>query len=116
MQISKSTISAYEKTYLQGYDKKYPSIELVILPNSNITYAKYAAKDSRSYKVDFSKIKQQLGFETKWSLEKAIKEIYDLLKSKNFNEEDFKDKKYFRVVYIKWLIENNKIDNNLFFK
>jgi SAM-dependent methyltransferase len=29
MQISNSTISAYEKTYLQGYDKKYPSIELV---------------------------------------------------------------------------------------
>ena len=87
-----------------------------VVPNSNITYAKYAAKDSRSYKVDFSKIKQQLGFETKWSLEKAIKEIYDLLKSKNFNEEDFKDKKYFRVAYIKWLIENNKIDNNLFFK
>ncbi len=87
-----------------------------IIPNSNITYAKDANKDSRSYKVDFSKIKQQLGFETKWSLEKAIKEIYDLLKSKKFSEEDFKDKKYFRVAYIKWLIENNKIDNNLFFK
>lgn len=29
MEISKSAISAYEKTYLQGYDKKYPSIELV---------------------------------------------------------------------------------------
>lgn len=29
MQISKSTISAYEKTYLEGYDKNYPSIELV---------------------------------------------------------------------------------------
>ena len=29
MQISKLTISAYEKTYLEGYDKNYPSIELV---------------------------------------------------------------------------------------
>tara|TARA_B110000003_G_C16624664_1_gene524449 strand:+ start:1399 stop:2076 length:678 start_codon:yes stop_codon:yes gene_type:complete len=29
MQISKSTITAYEKTYKEGYDKKYPSIELV---------------------------------------------------------------------------------------
>ena len=29
MQISKSTILAYEKTYLEGYDKNYPSIELV---------------------------------------------------------------------------------------
>jgi len=87
-----------------------------IIPNSKITYAKDANKDSRSYRVDFSKIKQQLGYKTKWSLEKAIKDIHNLLKTKNFNEEDFKDKKYYRVAYIKWLIENNKIDNNLFFK
>ena len=85
-----------------------------IVPNSSITYAEDANKDSRSYKVDFSKIKQSLGYETKWSLDKAIKEIYDLLKIKKFTEEDFKDKKYYRVGYIKWLIENKKIDNNLF--
>ena len=85
-----------------------------IVPNSSITYAENANKDLRSYKVDFSKIKQVLGYETKWSLDKAIKEIYDLLKIKKFTEEDFKDKKYYRVAYIKWLIENKKIDNNLF--
>jgi nucleoside-diphosphate-sugar epimerase len=85
-----------------------------IIPNSSITYAENANKDLRSYKVDFSKIKQSLGYETKWSLDKAIKEIYDLLKIKKFTEEDFKDKKYYRVAYIKWLIENKKIDNNLF--
>ena len=84
--------------------------------NSKNTYAKDANKDSRSYRVDFSKIKQQLGYKTKWSLNKAIKEIYDLLKIKKFNEEDFKDIKYYRVAYIKWLIENGKIDHNLFFK
>ncbi len=87
-----------------------------IVPNSTITYAKDANKDSRSYKVDFSKIKQTLGYKTKWSLDKAIKEIYDLLKTKKFTEEDFKDKKYYRVAYIKWLIESGKIDNNLFIK
>ena len=31
-----------------------------IVPNSNITYAKEANKDSRSYKVDFTKIKQSV--------------------------------------------------------
>ena len=87
-----------------------------IVPNSTITYAKDANKDSRSYKVDFSKIKQTLGYKTKWSLDKAIKEIYDLLKTKKFTEENFKDKKYYRVAYIKWLIESGKIDNNLFIK
>ncbi len=87
-----------------------------IIPNSSITYTKDANKDSRSYRVDFSKIKQHLGYETKWSLDKAIKGIYDLLKTKKFTEEDFKDKKYYRVAYIKWLIESGKIDNNLFIK
>lgn len=87
-----------------------------IIPDSKITYAKDANKDARSYKVDFTKIKQQLGYTTKWNLENGIKEIYKVLKSKNFSEEDFKDKKYYRVTYIKWMIEQNKIDQNLFFK
>ena len=87
-----------------------------IIPNSSITYAEDANKDSRSYRVDFTKIKQYLGYETKWNLDKAITEIYNLLKIKKFTEEDFKNKKYYRVAYIKWLIENNKLDNNLFFK
>ena len=87
-----------------------------IVPNSKIEYSKNANKDSRSYKVDFSKIKQQLGFKTKWNLEKAIKEIYDLLKFKEFTEEDFKNEKYFRVAYIKSLIEKGEINNNLFFQ
>jgi len=86
-----------------------------IIPNSKITYAKNVNKDSRSYRVDFSKIKQQLGYKTKWDLEKAINEIYKLLNIKKFSEENFKDKNYYRVAYINWLIENNKIDNNLFF-
>jgi nucleoside-diphosphate-sugar epimerase len=87
-----------------------------IIPNSSITYTEDASKDSRSYKVDFTKIKQHLGYETKWTLDKAITEIYNILKVKKFTETDFKDKKYYRVAYIKWLIENNKLNDNLFFK
>lgn len=87
-----------------------------IVPNSKITYAKDVSKDNRSYKVSFEKIKQRLGYKTKWTLENGIKEIYKILKSKNFSEDDFRDKKYHRVTYIKWLLEQNKIDHNLFFK
>lgn len=87
-----------------------------IVPNSTITYAEDANKDARSYKVDFSKINQELGYTTKWSLDKAIKEIYDCLNKKKFTKEEFKDKKYHRVAYIKWLIECGKIDKDLFFK
>ena len=87
-----------------------------IIPDSKITYAKDANKDARSYKVDFTKITEYLDYKTKWTLENGIKDIYKILKSKKFSEEDFRDKKYYRVAYIKWLLEQNKIDQNLFFK
>ena len=85
-----------------------------IIPDSKITYGENANKDTRSYRVDFSKIKTKLGFKTKWTLEKGIENIYENLKQRNFTENDFADKKFYRVKYIKWLIENNKLDSNLF--
>ena len=87
-----------------------------IIPDSKITYAINASKDARSYRVDFTKINQHLGYKTKWNLENGIEDIHKVLKSKNFREEDFKNKKYYRVTYMKDLIDQKKIDQNLFFK
>jgi nucleoside-diphosphate-sugar epimerase len=85
-----------------------------IVPNSKITYGDNASKDERSYRVNFNKIKTQLGFKTTWTLEKGIENIYKNLKERNFSEKEFNDKKYYRLKYIKWLIENHKLDTNLF--
>jgi len=85
-----------------------------IVPNSKITYGDNASKDERSYRVNFNKIKTQLGFKTTWTLEKGIENIYKNLKERNFSEKEFNDKKYYRLKYIKWLIENQKLDTNLF--
>ncbi|MGI0011631.1 MAG: NAD-dependent epimerase/dehydratase family protein [Nitrosopumilaceae archaeon] len=87
-----------------------------IVPNSKIEYAKGASKDSRSYRVDFSKIKNQTGYKTKWKLKDGIKEIYETFKRKAFTENEFKDKAYYRVSYIKWLIDRGILDKNLYFK
>lgn len=84
-----------------------------IVPDSKIEYAKEASKDSRSYRVDFDKIKNQIGYRTKWKLKDGIKEIYNVIKKKAFTEKEFRDKMYYRVAYIKWLIEQGALDNNL---
>ena len=84
--------------------------------SAKITYAENASKDARSYKVDFTKIKDQLGYKTKWTIEKGIENIYHFLQNKNFTEEDFKNREYYRVAHIKYLLEQNKLDSNLFFK
>ena len=85
------------------------------IPDSEIEFVNKSNKDSRSYKVDFTKINNTLGFKTKWSLEKGIKQLYDFFKKEKLIENDFHDKKFYRLKQLKWLIENNRLDNNLKF-
>ena len=87
-----------------------------IIPNSKIEYAKGASKDLRSYRVNFDKIKNQIGYKTKWRLKDGIKEIYEVIKKKGFTEKDFRDRKFYRVAYIKWLMEQRILVDNLSFK
>lgn len=84
-----------------------------IVPNSKIEFSKNADKDSRSYKVNFDKITNQVGFKTKWNLKDGVKQIYEAFKMKNFAKDDFNSRNYYRIEYIRWLIEQKKIDNNL---
>ena len=84
-----------------------------IIPGSKIEFVNKSNKDSRSYKVDFTKINNTLGFKTKWNLEKGIKQLYDFFKKEKLVENDFHDRKFNRLKQLKWLIENGFLDENL---
>lgn len=84
-----------------------------IIPNSTIEYSTTASKDSRSYRVNFDKITDNIGFKTKWNLDDAIKQIYHTMNEKNLLESDLNDKKFHRVKYLKYLIEQKKLNANL---
>ena len=84
-----------------------------IIPGSEIEFVNKSNKDSRSYKVDFTKINNTLGFKTKWNLEKGIKQLYDFFKKEKLIENDFHDKKFYRLKQLKWLIANGFLDENL---
>ena len=49
-------------------------------------------------------------------LKDGIKEIYEVIKKKGFTEKDFRDRKFYRVAYIKWLMEQRILVDNLSFK
>jgi nucleoside-diphosphate-sugar epimerase len=83
-----------------------------IIPKSKIMFAEDASKDNRSYKVNFDKI-EKLGFRTKWTLEDGIKHIYETMINNNFSENDFNADSYFRVKYLKRLLDKNILDSNL---
>ncbi len=86
------------------------------IPETEIEFAENANKDTRSYKVNFDKIHEKIGYKTKWNLKEGINHIYQQIKNKNFVESDFKDIRYYRVAYIKSLIEKGLLDTNLRFK
>jgi nucleoside-diphosphate-sugar epimerase len=85
-----------------------------LVPNSTVEILNKSESDERSYRVDFSKIKRALpDFKPSWDLKKGIKEIYQAYKEFGLKKEDLSSEKYFRVRWIKYLIERKKLDDNL---
>lgn len=86
------------------------------IPDTQIEILGKNVKDKRSYKVDFSKIKNELGFECDWNVAKGIQELYDSFKSTNFTENDLKNPKYITLDWMKKLMQEGKIDDQLRWK
>jgi len=87
-----------------------------IVPNSRIECVENSGSDLVSYKVDFSKIKNKIGFKTDWNLKDGINEIYSHLKKKGFTVNDFKNKIFYRSSFLRLLIKDGVIDKNLKFR
>lgn len=69
-----------------NYTKKMIIDEIVgFTPNAKITYQKHGT-DPRNYRVDFSKIRETLGFEAEYTIYDGIKEIINGLENKLFDD------------------------------
>lgn len=88
-----------------------------VVPDCKIEILNNLGSDERSYRVDFSKIKNTLEhFKPVWNLKKGINEIYQAYKNFNLTMEDFESPKYFRIRWINHLIKNNKLDTDIRWK
>ncbi len=81
-----------------------------IVPNSTIKFANGASADSRCYRVDCSKIKNLLGFETKWDLSSGIKELFEAFQQTKLTPSEFEGRKYKRIDHLKVLLKDGIID------
>jgi len=93
--------------------KEIAEIVESIVPNSKITFGENVSKDSRSYKVNFDKIENELDFKPKRKLDEGIREMYKKFIEISMDEKQFLDKKFYRLKYLKWLIEEKLVDENL---
>ncbi|MBW8000492.1 MAG: NAD(P)-dependent oxidoreductase [Planctomycetes bacterium] len=98
-----------------NYQVKDVAIEIEkIVPDSHSEILNKTGVDERTYRVDFSKIKEVLpGFKPAWNLRKGIGDIYQTYKDFGLTKDDLDSDKYFRVRWLKYLIENKKIDENI---
>jgi nucleoside-diphosphate-sugar epimerase len=71
--------------------------------------------DSRSYKVDFSKIKTELpGFKPQYDLKSGIEQLSEYYQMYNMNTEKFEGRYFTRLKQLNYLISQNKINSNLY--
>lgn len=85
-----------------------------IVPDCKAEIQNKMGSDERTYRVDFTKIKTRLPeFRPKWDVRKGIEEIYNAYKKFDLTVQDFESAKYFRLRWIRHLLENKMLDNNL---
>lgn len=87
-----------------------------VVPGSSLVFAGEHGKDSRTYRVSFKKILSVLRdyYKPEWDLERGGKELVGLFKEVGLNEEIFRGRKCNRLMQLKYLIEDKKIDSNLY--
>ncbi len=72
--------------------------------------------DSRSYKVNCDKIKNELGFGVSWPLSKGVSSLVKSLRNLGLDYSDFASKNFTRLRQIEYLISSGKVDSNLRWK
>lgn len=72
--------------------------------------------DNRSYKVDFTKIHEVLGFTADWNVRAGAEQLKKVFEAINLTEEIFQSKGHTRLKQIQYLLETGQLDENLFWK
>jgi nucleoside-diphosphate-sugar epimerase len=86
-----------------------------IVPGCEVIFTGEHGSDSRSYKVEFSKIKTELpGFKPKYILKRGVEQLFDYYQRFNMDKEKFEGRYFTRLKQLNYLINQNRINNNLF--
>jgi len=87
------------------------------LPKIKITFASKPDKDSRTYKVNFDKLKKLLpDFQFKWNLKKAAADLCADFKTYGLPQNVLKQKHFIRLKQIQHLLKTKRVNPDLFWK
>ncbi len=87
------------------------------LPKCKIIFMREHGKDSRSYRVNFDKLRKLFPkIKQKWTLEKSVQDLIERLNKNNFTRKNFEEGKFARLNQLQLLLSEKKLDKNLYWK
>jgi|TARA_B100000795_G_scaffold269902_1_gene261032 nucleoside-diphosphate-sugar epimerase len=88
-----------------------------VVPNCEVVITGEHGSDSRTYRVNFDKIKNLVpAFQPKWTVKAGIEELYHQYTKQNIQFEDFTGRKFVRLKQLDYLQNENLVDKDLYFK
>jgi nucleoside-diphosphate-sugar epimerase len=85
------------------------------VPGCKIECTGEHGSDSRSYRVDFSKIEKQLPeFRPVWTLKEGIRQIHESYRESGLDDRTFNGRRFIRLKQLKYLRESGNLDEHLF--
>lgn len=83
-------------------------------PESQVTLNPDASPDTRSYRVDFSKINRNLpNFKVQWTLERGIEDLRENLTRLGMDEDKFQHRYFTRLKQLQYLLQTNQLNRDL---
>lgn len=89
-----------------------------IVPGCEVEYTYEHGSDSRTYKVSFDKIATRLKgyFNPQWDIEKGVRQLYEAYEAHGLTLEEFTGNRYIRLNQLKNLVNEEKLDSDLFWR
>jgi nucleoside-diphosphate-sugar epimerase len=85
-----------------------------IVPGCKIEYSANGGPDPRSYRVDFSKIKNTLPrFQPEWNIRRGAQEVYAACREIQLTLEEFEGPHHKRITHIRKLLADGQLDSQL---
>jgi len=86
-----------------------------VVPDCRVGFADGASPDTRDYRVDCDRIRERLGFETRWDARRGAQELLDAYRAVGVTLAEFEGPRYQRIGHIRSLLLTGALDGQLRF-
>jgi nucleoside-diphosphate-sugar epimerase len=87
-----------------------------VIPGCEVTVGT-SAGDTRSYRVSFKKIAEQLpGFRPQWNARRGSEQLYELFKRIEMTKDTYEFRAFTRLKQLRYLKQTGQVDDNLFWR